>query len=115
MQKRVVLKNCGLVNPREIDSYLARNGFAALKKAQQMTAEEVIEEVVASGLLGRGGAGFSCGMKWKLARGQSEKEKFIICNADEGEVGTFKDRYLLENDPFALIEAIAIAGGPLER
>jgi len=110
VQKRVVLKNCGLVDPREIDSYLARSGFAALEKARQMAPQRVIEEVIASGLLGRGGAGFSCGLKWKMAREQPEKEKFIICNADEGEVGTFKDRHILENDPFTLIEAIAIAG-----
>ena len=75
-----------------------------------MTPEEVIEEVTASGLLGRGGAGFSCGLKWKLARAQAADQKFIVCNADEGEVGTFKDRYILQNDPFTLIEAIAIAG-----
>lgn len=111
MQKRVVLKNCGLIDPKTIDSYLAKDGFAALEKAQrQMTPEQVIEEVIASGLLGRGGAGFSCGLKWKLAREQPAKEKFIICNADEGEVGTFKDRYILENDPFTLVEALAIAG-----
>ena len=111
MQKRIVLKNCGRIDPKDIHSYLAKNGFAALNKAQQqMTPEQVIEEVIASGLLGRGGAGFSCGLKWKLAREQAEKEKFIICNADEGEVGTFKDRYILENDPFTLIEALAIAG-----
>ena len=111
MQKRVVLKNCGLVDPGSIQSFLKRGGFAALEKARkQMTPEKVIEEVTASGLLGRGGAGFSCGMKWKLAREQSADRKFIVCNADEGEVGTFKDRYILQNDPFSLIEAIAIAG-----
>jgi NADH:ubiquinone oxidoreductase subunit F (NADH-binding) len=111
VQKRVVLKNCGLVDPGSIQSFLKRGGFAALEKARkQMTPEKVIEEVIASGLLGRGGAGFSCGMKWKLAREQSADRKFIVCNADEGEVGTFKDRYILQNDPFSLIEAIAIAG-----
>jgi len=111
VQKRVVLKNCGLVDPESIQSFLKRGGFAALEKARkQMTPEKVIEEVTASGLLGRGGAGFSCGMKWKLAREQSADRKFIVCNADEGEVGTFKDRYILQNDPFSLIEAIAIAG-----
>ena len=110
MQKRVVLKNCGLIDPENIDSYLFKDGFAALQEAQKMTPEAVIQEVIASGLLGRGGAGFSCGLKWKLAKEQPEKEKFIICNADEGEVGTFKDRYILENDPFTLIEALAIAG-----
>jgi NADH:ubiquinone oxidoreductase subunit F (NADH-binding) len=111
VQKRVVLKNCGLIDPQEINSYLAQNGFAALEKVRkQMTPGQVVEEVIASGLMGRGGAGFSCGLKWKLAGEQRAKEKFIICNADEGEVGTFKDRYILEHDPFTLIEAIAIAG-----
>ncbi len=111
MQKRIVLKNCGLIDPENINSYIKKDGFSALEKAQkQMTPEKVIEEVMASGLLGRGGAGFSCGQKWKLAREQATSEKYLICNADEGEVGTFKDRYILQNDPFALIEAIAIAG-----
>jgi NADH:ubiquinone oxidoreductase subunit F (NADH-binding) len=111
VQKRIVLKNCGLIDPKNIRSFVKHEGFAALKKAQsQMTPDQVIAEVVASGLLGRGGAGFSCGIKWKLAREQDAAQKFIICNADEGEVGTFKDRYILENDPFTLIEAIAIAG-----
>jgi NADH-quinone oxidoreductase subunit F len=111
VQKRIVLRNCGLIDPQSIDSYLHRGGFAALEKAQKsMTPEQVIEEVTASGLLGRGGAGFSCGLKWKIAGEQRSDGKYIICNADEGEVGTFKDRYILENDPFTLIEAIAIAG-----
>jgi len=110
VQKRVVLKNCGLVDPKKLNSFLRNHGFAALEKAQrQMTPEKVIEEVTASGLLGRGGAGFSCGQKWKLARDQAADEKFFICNADEGEVGTFKDRHIVQNDPFSLIEAIAIA------
>ncbi len=111
MQKRVVLKNCGLIDPKSINSFLKQGGFAALEKAQkQMTPKKVVEEITASDLLGRGGAGFSCGLKWSLAREREADEKFIVCNADEGEVGTFKDRYILENDPFALIEAIAIAG-----
>jgi NADH:ubiquinone oxidoreductase subunit F (NADH-binding) len=110
VEKRVVLKNCGQIDPRNINSYLKKGGFAALEKAQkQMTPKKVINEVIASGLLGRGGAGFSCGLKWKLARERKADEKFIICNADEGEVGTFKDRYILENDPFTLIEALSIA------
>lgn len=110
MQKRIVLKNRGKIDPRKIDSFLQKGGFAGLKKAQKrMTPEEVIKEVTASGLLGRGGAGFSCGLKWKLARQHAGDEKYIICNADESEVGTFKDRCILENDPFTLIEAIAIA------
>ena len=111
MERRVVLKNCGLINPKDINAFLKKKGFAALEKSRkQMTPGKVIEEVIASGLLGRGGAGFSCGLKWKLARAQPSDKKYIICNADEGEVGTFKDRYILENDPFTLIEALAIAG-----
>jgi NADH:ubiquinone oxidoreductase subunit F (NADH-binding) len=111
VQKRVVLKNCGQVDPGKIDSFLDNEGFAALEKARKkMTPEKVLDEVTDSGLLGRGGAGFSCGQKWRLAKEQAADEKFIICNADEGEVGTFKDRYIIQNDPFTLIEAIAIAG-----
>lgn len=111
MQKQVVLKNCGVINPKDINSYLRKDGFVALEKAKkEMTPEKIIEEVTASSLLGRGGAGFPCGLKWRLARENPGDGKFLICNADEGEVGTFKDRYILEHDPFTLIEAIAIAG-----
>jgi NADH:ubiquinone oxidoreductase subunit F (NADH-binding) len=111
VEKRVVLKNCGVVDPKDISSYLKQGGFMAFKKVKkEMTPEKIIEEVTASSLLGRGGAGFPCGLKWKLARENPGDEKFLICNADEGEVGTFKDRYILEHDPFTLIEAIAIAG-----
>jgi NADH:ubiquinone oxidoreductase subunit F (NADH-binding) len=111
VQRRIVLKNCGLTDPKNIQSFLAQGGFSALEKARNhMRPEQGLEEVIASGLLGRGGAGFSCGLKWKLAANQPAREKFFICNADEGEVGTFKDRYILENDPFTLIEALALAG-----
>jgi NADH:ubiquinone oxidoreductase subunit F (NADH-binding) len=110
VQKRVVLKNCGVIDPRDINSHIRKNGFAGLKKAMEAGPEKIIDEVIASGLLGRGGAGFPCGMKWKWTREQPAAEKFLICNADEGEVGTFKDRYILEKDPFTLIEAISIAG-----
>jgi len=111
VQKRVVLKNCGVIDPMNITSYLNKDGFMTLEKAKkEMTPEKIIEEVTASSLLGRGGAGFPCGLKWKLARENPDDEKFLICNADEGEVGTFKDRVILEHDPFTLIEAIAIAG-----
>jgi NADH-quinone oxidoreductase subunit F len=110
VEKRLVLKNCGRIHPRNIHAYVKAGGFAALEKARrQMTPAAVVEEVLASRLLGRGGAGFSCGLKWKLAREDAEAEKYVVCNADEGEVGTFKDRYILENDPFALVEALAIA------
>ena len=110
-EKRVVLRNCGVIDPKRISTYLARDGFKALKKVLgEMTPEQVIAEIKASGLRGRGGAGFPCGLKWELARKSPRDEKYVIANADEGEVGTFKDRYILENDPFTLIEAMAIAG-----
>ena len=110
-EKRIVLKNCGVIDPSRISTYLDRDGFKALKKARdEMSPEEVIGEIKASGLLGRGGAGFPCGLKWELARNTHGAEKYVICNADEGEVGTFKDRDILERDPFTLIEAMSIAG-----
>jgi NADH:ubiquinone oxidoreductase subunit F (NADH-binding) len=110
LEKRVVLSNCGVIDPKDIATYLDRDGFKALKKALKLPAEQIIEEIKASGLRGRGGAGFPCGLKWELAKKAQGDEKYVICNADEGEVGTFKDRYILENDPFSLIEGIAIAG-----
>ena len=114
-KKQVVLKNCGVIDPRDMSTYLDKDGFKALAKARnEMTPDKVIEEVKASGLMGRGGAGFPCGLKWELARKAPGDEKFVICNADEGDVGTFKDRYLLENDPFTLIEGIAIASYAIE-
>ena len=109
-ETRVVLANCGIIDPKDIATYLDRDGFKALKKALKLPAEQIIEEIKASGLRGRGGAGFPCGLKWELAKKAPGDEKYVICNADEGEVGTFKDRYILENDPFSLIEGIAIAG-----
>ncbi|MBL7212696.1 MAG: NADP oxidoreductase [Desulfobacteraceae bacterium] len=109
-EKRIVLKNCGVIDPDDISSHLDKDGFKALEKVRKkMTAQEVIEEVIGSGLRGRGGAGFPCGLKWELAKKTGSDQKFIICNADEGEVGAFKDRYILEKDPFTLIEGIAIA------
>ncbi len=110
LEKRVVLKNCGIIDPKDIDSYIANDGFGALKKAlNEMTAAEVIEEIKSSGMRGRGGAGFPTGLKWDLASKAQGDEKYVICNADEGEVGTFKDRYALEGDPFTIVEALAIA------
>jgi NADH:ubiquinone oxidoreductase subunit F (NADH-binding) len=109
-ESRVLLKNCEVIDPGDIGSYLKKDGFKALAKARnEMTPKKVIEEVKASGLRGRGGAGFPCGAKWELAAKSKGDEKFLICNADEGEVGTFKDRYILEHDPFSLLEGIAIA------
>jgi len=109
-EKRILSKNCGKIDPGDVSSYEAEGGFKALEKARGMSPEEVIAEVKASGLRGRGGAGFPCGAKWELARKSQGEEKFLICNADEGEVGTFKDRYLLQHDPFSLMEGMAIAG-----
>ncbi|MBW2622894.1 MAG: NADP oxidoreductase [Deltaproteobacteria bacterium] len=110
-ERRVVTQNIGKIEPNDMASYLEYEGFAALKEAtDNMPPERIIEEVKASGLQGRGGAGFNCGLKWELARKAGGKEKFLIVNADEGEVGTFKDRFLMENDPFTLIEGLAIAG-----
>jgi NADH:ubiquinone oxidoreductase subunit F (NADH-binding) len=109
-ESRVLLRNCEVIDPRDIGSYLKKDGFKALAKARnEMTPKKVIEEVKASGLRGRGGAGFPCGAKWELAAKSKGDEKFLICNADEGEVGTFKDRYILEHDPFSVLEGVGIA------
>ena len=109
-QKRLVLTNCDVIDPRDIETHLERGGFRALARVQNaMTPDEVIEVVKASGLRGRGGAGFNCGAKWQFARKAEGDEKFLICNADEGEVGTFKDRFILAKDPFTLMEGMAIA------
>jgi NADH:ubiquinone oxidoreductase subunit F (NADH-binding) len=110
-QTRVVLRNCEVIDPKDIKTYRDSDGFKALQKARSgMTPEDVINEVKVSGLRGRGGAGFPCGIKWEGARNSSGDEKYVICNADEGEVGTFKDRYIIENDPFTLVEGLALAG-----
>jgi NADH-quinone oxidoreductase subunit F len=108
-ETRIVLRNCEVIDPGDIATYLKRDGFKALDTARKMGPEEVISQVKTSKLMGRGGAGFPCGVKWELARKAPGKEKFIICNADEGEVGTFKDRYIIQHDPFGLIEGLAIA------
>lgn len=109
-ENRIVLRHCGKITPDNISSYLAAGGFQGLKQAKgAMSPGKVVEEIKASGLRGRGGAGFPCGLKWEMAAGGGSEEKFLVCNADEGEVGTFKDRYILENDPFGIIEGILIA------
>jgi NADH:ubiquinone oxidoreductase subunit F (NADH-binding) len=109
-EKRIVLKNCEVIDPKDIHTHLERGGFKALAKAlNDMTPDAVIEEVKLSGLRGRGGAGFPCGLKWEAARRTQADEKFLICNADEGEMGMFKDKYIIQNDPFTLIEGMAIA------
>lgn len=108
-EKRIVLKNCQVIDPRDIDTSLEHDGFQALRLALGMTPDAVIAQVKESGLRGRGGAGFPCGLKWELALKAPGEVKYLICNADEGDVGTFKDRYILQHDPFTLIEAMAIA------
>ena len=112
-QKRVALRNCGVIDPENIEEYIGTDGYQALGKVlTEMTPDEVIETVLASGLRGRGGAGFPTGQKWKLARTlvQDGGQKYVCCNADEGDPGAFMDRSILEGDPHALIEAMAIAG-----
>lgn len=110
-QMRVALRNCGVINPRSIEEYIARDGYAALEKAlTRMTPDEVVETVLASGLRGRGGAGFPTGLKWKFASGnRGNVQKYVCCNADEGDPGAFMDRSVLEGDPHTVIEAMAVA------
>ena len=109
-QHRVVLRNCGLINPEKIEEYTAVGGYKAAEKAvTQMTPDEVIEEIKISGLRGRGGAGFPTWFKWNAAKSSPGKEKYIVCNADEGDPGAFMDRSVLEGDPHSVIEAMAIA------
>ena len=111
-QKRVALRNCGVINPEEIDEYIAMDGYQALGKVlTEMTPDEVIQTILDSGLRGRGGGGFPTGLKWKFASGnRGNVVKYIGCNADEGDPGAFMDRSILEGDPHAVLEAMAIAG-----
>ena len=111
-QLRLALRNCGKINPEDIDEYIARDGYLALNKAlNEMTPDEVIQTVLDSGLRGRGGAGFPTGKKWLFAAGKrGEVQKYVACNADEGDPGAFMDRSILEGDPHAILEAMAIAG-----
>ena len=111
-QKRIALRNCGVINPENIEEYIAFDGYAALGKAlTEMTPDEVIQVVLDSGLRGRGGGGFPTGRKWQLACADRGKvEKYVCCNADEGDPGAFMDRSVLEGDPHSVIEAMAIAG-----
>ena len=109
-QKKNALKNSGIVNPEKIQDYLLENGYSGLIKVMNtMTREEVIDEVKKSGLRGRGGAGFTTGMKWQFVANAEHDEKFVICNADEGDPGAFMDRSILESDPHSIIEGMSIA------
>ena len=110
-QRRIALKNCGIIDPENIEEYIANNGYQALAKAlTQMTPTEVINTIKDSGLRGRGGAGFPTGKKWELAAVPVSDKKYVCCNADEGDPGAFMDRSVLEGDPHSVIEAMAIAG-----
>ena len=110
-QKRVALRNCGVIDPENIDEYLAFDGYKALEKAlTTMTREEVIDEILKSGLRGRGGGGFPTGLKWKFTYNSQADQKYVACNADEGDPGAFMDRSVLEGDPHSVLEAMAIAG-----
>ena len=110
-QQRVALRNCGVIDPEKIDDYIAQDGYAALGKVlTEMTPDQVIQTILDSGLRGRGGAGFPTGLKWKFAAANDADQKYVCCNADEGDPGAFMDRSVLEGDPHCLIEAMAIAG-----
>jgi len=110
-QKRIALKNCGVIDPENIDEYIAFDGYKALEKVLfEMTQDEVIEEITASGLRGRGGAGFPTGKKWYFTKIAQGSQKYVVCNADEGDPGAFMDRSILEGDPHSIIEAMMIAG-----
>ena len=107
-QRKIVLRNCGLIDPLEIKEYIARGGYSSLYKALQMEPEAIIAEIKRSGLRGRGGAGFPTGLKWEYCRKASGDKKYVICNADEGDPGAYMDRSLLEGDPHAVIEGMII-------
>lgn len=110
-QTRVALRNCGVINPEKIDEYIARDGYQALIKClTELDPQQVIDIVKASGLRGRGGAGFPTGVKWQFAKNQINDTKYVCCNADEGDPGAFMDRSVLEGDPHAVLEAMTIAG-----
>ncbi len=110
-QKRIALQNCGKIDPENIDEYIAFDGYKALEKVLfQMKEEEVIQEITDSGLRGRGGAGFPTGKKWEFTRQAKSDQKYVVCNADEGDPGAFMDRSILEGDPHSVIEAMEIAG-----
>ena len=110
-QQRIVLRNCGVINPEYIDEYIARDGYAALEKVMfDMTGDEVIETLCNAGLRGRGGAGFPTGLKWKFTKNVDSDQKYVVCNADEGDPGAYMDRSTCEGDPHSVLEAMTIAG-----
>jgi len=109
-QTRLTFKNCGIIDPRSLEDYQAHGGYQGLKKAIEIGPAAIVEEVVNSGLRGRGGAGFPTGIKWRTVAQTPPQQKYIVCNADEGDSGTFADRMIMEGDPFVLIEGMTIAG-----
>jgi len=109
-QTRLTFKNCGIVDPRSLEDYKAHGGYKGLAKAIEIGPEATVEDVVNSGLRGRGGAGFPTGIKWRTVAATPPQQKYIVCNADEGDSGTFADRMIMEGDPFVLIEGMTIAG-----
>ncbi len=110
-QCRIVLRNCGVIDPEKIEDYIARDGYKAIEKVLfEMTPEQVVDEMLKSGLRGRGGAGFPTGLKWKFAQQQPKGQKYMVCNADEGDPGAYMDRSTLEGDPHSVLEAMIVAG-----
>ncbi len=109
-QRRIVLRNCGFINPEDIDDYVRAGGYEGIQKALTMKQQDVIDEIKKSGLRGRGGGGFPTGMKWEFCNRSVADQKYIICNADEGDPGAFMDRAVLEGDPHSVIEGLAIGG-----
>ena len=110
-QIRIALRNCGFINPEDIDEYIARDGYAALGKClTEMSPAQVVEQIKLSGLRGRGGGGFPTGLKWEIASRNKADQKYVVCNADEGDPGAFMDRSVLEGDPHSVLEAMAICG-----
>lgn len=109
-EMRILMRNYGKIDPLKIDDYLNAGGYKSLEKARSMSQKDLIEEVKKSGLRGRGGAGFNAGMKWNFSYSAVSDQKYVICNADEGEPGTYKDRLIMENDPQSVLEGMAICG-----
>ena len=109
-QRKIALRNCGSINPEDIDDYIYHQGYKALEKAVRMTSQEVVDIIKDSGLRGRGGGGFSTGLKWQFALNNKSDQKYVVCNADEGDPGAFMDRAILEGDPHSIVEAMAICG-----
>ena len=109
-QTRLTFARCGITDPLSLDDYTAHGGLAGLKRAVEMAPADIVKTVTDSGLRGRGGAGFPTGIKWKTVLDTTADRKYIVCNADEGDSGTFSDRMIMEGDPFVLIEGMAIAG-----